>query len=72
MNVADAVVLSIVIAICTLIVRGMLRDTIRTCDEGSCGGNCGSCGHACSAPRLRLNKAQLEQLKALDEKGHVA
>ena len=72
MNVADVVVLSIIVVICAVIVRGMLRGTIRTCDEGSCGGDCGACGHVCSTPRIRLSDAQLEQLRALDEKGRAA
>ncbi len=68
MNVADVVALSIIVMICSLIVRGMLRGTIKTCDEGSCGGNCASCGSVCSAPRLKLSDAQLAQLHELSEK----
>ncbi len=72
MNVADVVVLSIIVLICTLIIRGMLRGSIRTCDSAACAGDCGSCGHVCSSPRIRLTAEQLEQLRALDEKGHAA
>ena len=72
MNVADVVVLSIIVVICALIVRGMLRGTISNCDSTSCAGDCGSCGHVCSSPRIRLTAEQLEQLRALDEKGHAA
>ena len=72
MNVADVIVLSVIIAICALIIRGMLRGSIRTCDSASCGGDCGSCGHVCSTPRIKLTEEQLAQLSALDEKGHAA
>ncbi len=72
MNVADVVVLSIIVFICMLILRGMLRGTIRTCDSTGCAGDCASCGHVCSSPRIRLTAEQIEQLRALDEKGHVA
>ena len=69
MNVADLVVLSIICAIVTLIVRGMMRGTIRTCDSTSCAGECGSCGHVCATPRLQLSEEQLKQLRELDQKG---
>ncbi len=72
MNVADIVVLSIIIGICALIVRGMLRGSIRTCDPASCSGNCGSCGTQCATPRLRLTKEQMAQLDALDQKEQQA
>ena len=68
MNVADVVVLSIIVLICTLIVRGMLHGTIRTCDEGSCGGNCAGCNGVCTVPRLKLSDAQLAQLRDLSER----
>lgn len=72
MNVADIVVLSIIIGICALIVRGILRGSIRTCDPTSCSGNCGSCGTQCATPRLRLTKEQMAQLDALDQKEQQA
>ena len=72
MNPIDVVILCLVFCVVTLIIRGVLRGTIRTCDSTSCAGDCGSCGHVCSSPRIRLTAEQLEQLRALDEKGHAA
>ena len=72
MNPIDVVILCLVFRVVTLIIRGMLRGTIRTCDSTSCAGDCGNCGHVCSSPRIRLTAEQHEQLRALDEKGHAA
>lgn len=72
MNLVDILILTIIGIMIALIVRGMLRGTIRTCDSDACSGDCGACGHVCSTPRIRLTDEQLAQLKALDEKGHLA
>ncbi len=59
----DAIVLAIVACVLTLIVRGMLRGAIKTCE-----GNCGSCGQACSSPRLKLTAEQRAQLAEIDKR----
>jgi len=72
MNLVDIPALVILGTVIALIVRGMLRGTIRTCDPASCSGSCDSCRTSCSTPRIKLTDEQLAQLKALDEKGHLA
>lgn len=72
MNPVDILILTVIGVIVALIVRGMLRGSIRTCDSAACAGDCGACGHVCATPRIRLTDEQLAQLKALDEKGHAA
>ncbi len=72
MNIADLVVLSIICAIVALIVHGMMRGTIKTCDSASCAGNCAACGHVCATPRITLSEEQLEQLRELDQKGSAS
>lgn len=71
-NMADAVVLLVIAAIVALIVRGMLKGTVTTCDPGSCSGSCGSCGSKCATPRIKLSSDQLEQLHKLDEQARGA
>ncbi len=63
----DAIVVIALVAVLTLIIRGMLRGTIKNCE-----GNCGSCGQACSAPRLRLTAEQEAQLAKIDERSGVS
>lgn len=67
MNLVDIPILTVLAAVIALIVRGMLRGTIRTCDSASCSGNCGSCGSKCATPRLKLSREQIAQLDALTE-----
>lgn len=62
---ADVVVMSAILAVVTLILRGMLRGSIRTCDSASCGGMCAGCSKACGSHRLALSKEQQEQLTLL-------
>ena len=68
LNNADAIVLAIIIAIVTLIVRGMLHGSIRTCDSPSCAGDCGSCGSRCGAPHIKLSRRQRAQLREIDRR----
>ncbi len=72
LNLADVVVLSIIIGVVALIVRGMLRGTIRTCDSASCSGNCGSCGSQCASPRIKLTREQRAQLREIDRRAKEA
>lgn len=67
MNLVDIPILAILATVIVLIVRGMLRGTIRTCDSTSCSGNCGSCGSRCATPRIKLSREQIAQLDALTE-----
>jgi hypothetical protein len=67
---ADIGVVAVLVCALALIVRGMMRGSIRTCDT-SCGGDCASCGHACSTPRLHLTDEQLAQLAELDKRSGV-
>ena len=67
MNLVDIPILTILATVIVLIVRGMLRGTIRTCDSTSCSGNCGSCGRRCATPRIKLSREQIAQLDALTE-----
>ena len=62
----DAIVVIALVAVLTLIIRGMLRGTIKSCE-----GNCGSCGHACSTPRLKLTAEQEAQLAQIDKRNGV-
>lgn len=73
-NPIDAVILAAVFTLLVLIVRGMLRGSIRTCDPGSCGGNCARCKTGCPTPRIQLTDDQLAQLSEIDRraKGVVA
>jgi hypothetical protein len=71
-NVADIIVLAVIVAIVALIVRGMLRGAITSCDCGSCSGNCGSCGSTCATPRIRLTKEQLDELDTLTRQAKEA
>jgi hypothetical protein len=68
---ADVVVTLLLIGVVALIVRGMRRGSIKTCDAASCGGACSGCSGACSAPRIRLTKEQEYELRALREKREV-
>ena len=72
LNLADVIVLSVVIALVVLIVRGMLRGTIRPCDPAICSGSCESCGSQCASPRIHLTKEQLDELDALTRKAKEA
>ena len=63
---ADVIVIAVLACVLALIVRGMLRGTIKSCE-----GNCGSCGQACSAPRLRLTDEQKAQLAKIDERARM-
>ena len=67
---ADMVVVVVLVCALALIVRGMVRGSIRTCDTG-CGGNCTGCGHVCSSPRLHLTSEQRAQLAELDKRSGV-
>lgn len=67
MNLVDIPILAILATVVVLIVRGMLRGTIRTCDSAVCSGNCGSCGSRCATPRIKLSREQIAQLDALTE-----
>lgn len=64
-SMADAVVLFILVATVALILRGMLRGSIKTCDSASCGGMCAGCSKACGTHRLTLSPEQQEQLSML-------
>ena len=71
-NTVDAAILSAVFAIMVLIVRGMLRGTIRSCDPSSCGGNCHSCKLADERPQLHLSESQLSELATIDRRAKEA
>ncbi|MDO4796526.1 MAG: hypothetical protein Q4A01_00725 [Coriobacteriales bacterium] len=62
----DVVILCVVACVLALIVRGMLRGTIKQCE-----GDCGSCGHVCSTPRLKLTPEQEAQLAEIDKRSGV-
>ena len=64
---ADVIVIAVLACVLALIVRGMLRGTIKSCE-----GNCGSCGHVCSAPRLKLTDEQKAQLAEIDKRSGVS
>ena len=66
LNLADVIVLAIIVSIVALILRGMLRGTIKTCDSASCAGDCGSCGSRCATPRIKLTREQRAQLREID------
>lgn len=63
---ADVVVLAVLACVLVLIIRGMRRGTVRGCD-----GDCGSCGHVCSTPRLELTPEQEARLAEIDSKHGV-
>lgn len=65
MGIADVIVVAVLVVVVALIIRGMRRGSIRTCDEGSCGGSCATCLGGCATPRIRLTKEQERQLEAL-------
>ena len=72
LNTADFIVLSIIICVVALIVRGMLRGSIKTCDSSSCSGSCGTCGSRCANPRIRLSQKQLDELDRLTRQAREA
>ena len=59
----DFVVIAVLVVVVALIVRGMRRGTV-----GVCEGDCGSCGHACSSPRIRLTPEQKARLAEIDKR----
>ena len=59
-NGVDIVILSLLAAIVALIIRGMLKGTVKGCD-----GDCGSCGSACAAPRIKISDEDLARIEAL-------
>lgn len=63
---ADLVVISVLVVVVALIVRGMRRGTV-----GGCEGNCGSCGQSCSTPRIRLTPEQEARLAEIDKRSGV-
>lgn len=63
LNLADAVVLSVLVCVVALIVRGMLKGVIKTCS-----GNCAGCGQVCQTQPLKLNESQLAQLREIDRR----
>lgn len=65
---ADIIVTLLLICVVVLIVRGMRKGSIKTCDTASCGGACAGCSGSCSAPRIRLTKEQERDLRILREK----
>lgn len=67
-NAIDIAILSAVFAVMALIVRGMVRGTVKTCDPTSCSGNCHSCHIAGSCPSIKLSEAQLAELAAIDQR----
>ncbi len=69
-NVADVVVIVLLVAVVAFIIRGMCKGSIRTCDSRSCGGNCAGCTGGCATPRIRLSREQERQLEEL-RKGSV-
>ena len=64
----DFVMLGIVFAALALIVRGMARGTVGTCDPGGCGGTCARCKRPCARLELTLSDAQRAELRAIDER----
>ncbi len=72
MNLVDIPILVVLAAVIALIVRGMLRGSIKTCDSSSCSGNCGSCSSQCDAPRIKLSREQIAQLDALTKQATEA
>ena len=68
LNAVDVAIISLVFVVMVLIVRGLVRGSIKTCDTGNCGGNCASCGHVCATPRIKLTEAQLAELHEIDQR----
>ena len=64
----DFVILALVATVVALIVRGMLRGTISTCDPESCSGSCARCKRPCSQPHLTLSEAQQAELREIDRR----
>lgn len=62
----DVIILLIVAVVLALIIRGMLRGSIKACE-----GDCGSCGHVCSTPRIHLTDEQKAQLAEIDKRSGV-
>lgn len=62
-NVADIVVLLVVVAVVALALRSIVKG--RALDCSSCSGDCGGCGGTCANPRLKLSKEQKAKLDAL-------
>ena len=56
----DVVILSLIVVVMALIIRGMLKGTVKGCD-----GDCGSCGSACAAPRIKISEEDLARIEAL-------
>ena len=71
-NATDAAILSAVFAILVLIVRGILRGTVRSCDPSTCGGSCRNCKLKQDGPALHLSEAQLAELTAIDARAKEA
>lgn len=69
MNLADIVVVGVIVVAVAFVVRGMWRGSIRTCDCDSCAGNCDSCSSACAHPHMRLTRAQRRQLRQIKRRG---
>ena len=67
-NPVDVAILALVAAVVALIVRGMLRGTISTCDPGSCSGTCARCKRPCSKMELTLSEAQQAELREIDRR----
>lgn len=68
LGLADVIVLAVIICLVALVVRSMLRGTVRVCD----GTSCGSCGATCPTPRIRLSKEQIDRLDALSKQAEEA
>ena len=65
---ADVIVIAVLVCVLALIVRGMWRRKIRTCDSASCGGSCAGCVGGCPMPRLKLTEEQERELQELDRR----
>ena len=71
-NTTDIAILGVVFAVMALIVRGMLRGTVKTCDPSSCSGNCNSCRVAGNCPSIKLSDDQLAELADIDRRAKEA
>lgn len=65
----DILVLLVVGVAMALIIRGMLRGSIRSCDSSACAGDCGSCGQSCKPGSFTLSEEQKAQLAEIDRLG---
>ena len=68
-NMADIVVLLVLVAVIALALRSVVRGGALDCSN--CNGDCSGCGGTCVNPKLKLSKQQLAELDELKQKYEV-